>query len=255
MITPTRPVPATPVTAASELAGLRAPSGPSHRDKPTQVPAANRVGTGYETLVGQVIGGRYRVMSLFAQGTSTLLMATDVKRGNMVLIRPERDLVGSAVRKGVKPSFMMNNIAFYMSNIDLAGLNLRNFIGTVGLMPPIQIIEYGLRLCMEGKKRGLLLGTRYWSPETLTVDDRGQLAIVPAADSMDKQPRPGVFSPPEQAAGGTLDGRSDVYLIGAILFFLATGTPPPAPDRMPTPQPHLDSKGRAVPAWSKRSFR
>jgi VWFA-related protein len=244
---PPRPsaVPPTPVTAVSELSSLRAPSGPSHRDKPTQVPAANRVGTGYESLVGQIIGGRYRVLSLFAQGTSTLLMASDIRRGNMVLIRPERDLVGG-VRKGVKPTFVVNNIAFYMSNISLGGLNLRNFIGTVGLMPPVQIIEYGLRLCMEAKKRGLLLGTRYWSPETLTVDEAGHLAVVAAPDSMDKQARPGVFSPPEQAAGGPLDERSDVYLIGAILFFLATGMPPPAPDRMPTPEPHLDSKGRPV---------
>jgi VWFA-related protein len=230
----------------AELSSLRVPSGPSPREKPTQVPAANRVAVGYEGLVGQVIGGRYRVMSLFAQGTSTLLMASDIRRGNMVLIRPERDLVGANPRKGVKPTFVMNNIAFYMSNISLNGLNLRNFIGTVGLMPPVQVIEYGLRLCMEAKKRGLLLGTRYWSPETLTVDEAGHLAVVAAPDSMDKQARPGVFSPPEQAAGGPLDERSDVYLIGAILFFLATGMPPPAPDRVPTPEPHLDSKGRAV---------
>jgi VWFA-related protein len=246
--------PTAPASAAmSDLSALRTPSGGSQQDKPAPVPAAGR-GTGYEALVGQVIGGRYRVMSLFAQGTSTLLMATDVKRGNMVLLRPERDLVGSSVRKGVKPAFMMNNTAFYMSNINLGGLNLRNFLGTVGTMPTVQIIEYGLRLCMEAKKRGLLLPTRYWSPETLTVDEAGRLAVVAPPEAMDRQARPGVFSPPEQAAGGTLDERSDVYLIGAILFFLATGTPPPAPDRVPTPQPHLDRRGRPVPGVVEAQF-
>ncbi len=244
----TRPMAARPTSPAegADLSSLRPPlDGPSHHNKPTQVPTSNRVAVGYEGLVGQVIGGRYRVISLFAQGTSTLLMATDVKRGNMVLIRPERDLIGG-VRKGVKPTFMANNIAFYMSNIGLGGLNLRNFIGTVGVMPTIQIIEYGLRMCMENKKRGLLLPTRYWSPETLTVDDAGHIAIVVPPDTMDKQVRAGVFSPPEQQAGGTLDGRSDVYLFGAIMFFLATGMPPPAADRLPTPQPYIDSRGRPV---------
>ena len=254
--TASTPAPSHPsaTPAMSDLSTLRTPSRPSHQDQPAAAPTASRVGTGYEALVGQVIGGRYRVMSLFAQGTSTLLMATDVKRGNMVLLRPERDLVGSSVRKGVKPAFMMNNTAFYMSNINLGGLNLRNFLGTVGTMPTVQIIEYGLRLCMEAKKRGLLLPTRYWSPETLTVDEAGRLAVVAPPESMDRQARPGVFSPPEQAAGGKQDERSDVYLIGAILFFLATGTPPPAPDRVPTPQPHLDRRGRPVPGVVEAQF-
>ena len=217
--------------------------------------ASNRVPIGYEELVGQVVGGRYRVLSLFSQGSSSLLLASDTRRNNMVLLRPDTIAASVARRGSAKPTFTQNGLAFFMSNISIGGLNLRNFVGMVGPLPGPQVVDYGQRLCAEAKKRGGLLRLRFWSPETVKIDDEGRIVVTTEPGSSEAEARPGPFSPPEHAPGGTLDGRSDVYLIGAILFFLTTGSPQPSPDRVPPPTPYHDPKGRAVRGMVEAEFR
>ena len=209
-----------------------------------QALAGLRADTGYDDMVGVVLGKRYRVISVLTQGTGTLLLATDIKRGNLLLIRPGSDDISQ--RGAVRSGFTVNGQPYYVNHFGIAGLTLRNFLGMVGTLPSQQVIDYGLRLCAAARKRPGLLGQRFWSPEAIKIDDTGQLVLAAEPDSIDVQPRPGPFSPPEQAAGGPLDARSDVYLIGAICFFLATGSVPPRADRLPPPRPHLDAKGRPI---------
>ena len=164
-----------------------------------QTPASNRVPVGYEDLIGQVVGGRYRVISLFSQGTSTLLLATDTRRGNLMLLRPETTEATLSRRGSGKPTFTRNGINFYTSNISIGGLNLRNFVGTVGTLPGPQITDYGLRLCTEARKRGGLLKLRYWSPDVVKIDDEGRIVVMPEAGASDSKPRPGPFRRPSRA--------------------------------------------------------
>jgi VWFA-related protein len=261
------PEPVTPGSAAgrvrrptigggdSETSNVQRGDPAARESRGAVTPASNRVGTGYEELIGQIIGGRYRVISLFSQGTSTLLLAADNRRKNMVLIRPETFQATASRRVSTKPAFTQNGIAFYISSISIGGLNLRNFVGTVGTLPGPQVTEYGLRLCAEAKKRGSLLKARFWSLEGVKIDDSGHIVVAADAGSPEATARPGPLSPPEHAAGGTLDGRSDVYLIGAVMFYLATGSLQPAPDRVPTPTPYRDARGQTVSGLVEAEFR
>ena len=63
-------------------------------------------------------------------------------------------------------------------------------------------------------------------------------AIVPGCDVLSESLAPSVpgqalsFSAPEKAAGAVATPRSDVYALGAALYCLVTGTPPPPPQAL-----------------------
>ncbi|HUS17563.1 MAG TPA: VWA domain-containing protein, partial [Chloroflexia bacterium] len=99
-----------------------------------------------------------------------------------------------------------------------------------------------------------LLARRAWSPESVLLNQDGFLDLAaPDRGSRDEPPSPSSFSPPEHRAGAPLDERSDVYLIGAFMYFLAAGLTPPAgiplvaPEVLPPPAPGKDRDKRPPP--------
>jgi len=65
----------------------------------------------------------------------------------------------------------------------------------------------------------------------VTVTDLGIVRSAPPGEFRLEDPR---FASPEEAAGTTVDSRSNVYSLGAILYALAAGRPPGSPFEPPS---------------------
>lgn len=65
----------------------------------------------------------------------------------------------------------------------------------------------------------------------VTVTDLGIVRSAPPGEYRLEDPR---FSSPEEAAGTTVDARSNVYSLGAVLYALAAGRPPGTPFEPPS---------------------
>jgi eukaryotic-like serine/threonine-protein kinase len=135
---------------------------------------------------------------------------------------------------------------FYYAMEYLPGLNLEQLGEQHGSLPPARVIHLLRQVCgalREAHEVGLI--HRDIKPANIIVCSRGGVydtiklldfglvrAIDPAAEH-GKLTQDGAiagtpeYMSPEQAEGsGGLDGRSDIYSLGAVAYFLLTGRPP-----------------------------
>src|SRR5204863_431588 len=82
----------------------------------------------YVELVGEVLARRYRVVTLFPSHDTTLLLATDIRNGYYVLLKPDTDRGARGSQAG-RPAFVYQGTGFAISNIGLGGISLRHFLG------------------------------------------------------------------------------------------------------------------------------
>ena len=205
-------------------------------ETPAGPPPVATDGAEYRSLVGRIMAKRYRVVAPFPSGGTLVLLASDIKNGSYLLIRPDTEPVGKNAGPVAKRGFIYDGQPFVVSSIGLNGLSLRTFLDAVGRLPPAQAVQYGLQMiALARRSRGLLLERRSWRPESITITADGALDLTAVPDPEDTQPAPSRLSPPEHHAGQPLDARSDVYLIGALIFFLLTSEGPPT--GVPVPQP------------------
>ncbi|HET9452824.1 MAG TPA: serine/threonine-protein kinase [Gemmatimonadaceae bacterium] len=134
---------------------------------------------------------------------------------------------------------------FYYVMEYLDGMDLEQMVRECGPLPPARAIHIVRQVCgalAEAHARGLL--HRDIKPGNVIVSERagqydvaklldfGLVKSVKRSDDSDTLTQEGVvsgtpaFMSPEHASGSeSIDGRSDIYSLGAVLYFLLTGRP------------------------------
>jgi len=135
---------------------------------------------------------------------------------------------------------------FYYAMEYLDGLDLDRVVAADGPQPPERVIHVLRQVCgslaeahaaglvhRDIKPANILLSTRGGEADFAKVLDFGLVkpidanASSPALTSADTITGTPLYMAPEAILGTeSLDGRSDLYAVGAVGFFLLTGTPP-----------------------------
>lgn len=160
----------------------------------------------------------------------------------------------------------------YLAMDFLSGVELHEVLELQGTLPLTRIVDIGMQVSAalgHAHARGII--HRDVKPSNIVLvkgdDDEGRtvdvvkvcdFGIAAHAGSRDLVGTPAYMSP-EQCAGGEVDGRSDVYALGIILYQLATGqlpfdhddaskvinlqlnAPPAPPSTIRSVDPRLDS--------------
>jgi serine/threonine-protein kinase len=138
----------------------------------------------------------------------------------------------------------MQNGIFYYAMEYLPGWTLHDMVERYGPLPPDRVIHFLRQTCdalYEAHTFGLM--HRDIKPGNVVVSQRGGFSDVTKlldfglvkklGEGQDmKLTQDGIvtgtphYMSPEQATGRDIDGRSDLYSLGAVGFFLLTGQPP-----------------------------
>lgn len=217
--------------------------------------------------------GRYRVLRRLGEGaTSDVFLCHDEFSARDVAVKRVRNW-GDATRSGMAPAMrdaffaaeaslagrlqhpnvvqildaVFDAESPYLVMEYVPGVTLKHFCRADRLLPLDQIVELGFKCAMALAycfRQGLI--HRDVKPANLlaVIDEHGQAVDVKVSDfgsalhlNADRTQvhRVGslAYMPPEQVEGGDVDGRSDQYALGAVLYHLIAGKPPfEAPSQM-----------------------
>ncbi len=219
-----------------------------------------------ELLPGTTLRDRYHILSPLAKGgMGKVYQAEIVETGTAVAIktvpipsaqtREHFEQLGKFMTGLQHPNIVKTLDYFYtngrsacivMEFVD--GSDLREIIARYSTLPEALVVNWGLQLCdaLEYLHRASPAIThrdikpsniKIRPDETAVLVDFGIAAILepdqPGAIPAGVTPG---FSPPEQHAGEPVDPRSDIYALGATLYTLLIGAPPPpAPELLADP--------------------
>ncbi len=168
---------------------------------------------------------------------SPMLASTGVARQRFFR---EAQAAASVVHPNIVPIYAVSGDRTlpYLVMPFIAGGNLQQHLDEEGALPLERVLSMGLQVA-EGLAAAHRQGIvhRDIKPANLLLDEGGfrimltdfglaralDDATLTASGMVAGTPQ---YMSPEQACGGTIDHRSDIYSLGAVLYALATGRPP-----------------------------
>jgi serine/threonine-protein kinase len=215
-------------------------------------------------LQGRLLGGRYELGALLGTGgMASVYQATDRVLGRRVAVkvlgppydqdpafverfRHEARMAAALNHPGVVAIFdsASEGDLHYLVMEYVQGQTLAELLRDRGPLSPRLAAEIAQRVCLAlgaAHEQGLV--HRDVKPANVMVDRAGMVKVMDfgiAKTLAATAPRDGEgplgtapYLSPEQAQGGPVDGRSDLYALGCVLYELLTGTPP-FPGRSPS---------------------
>jgi eukaryotic-like serine/threonine-protein kinase len=217
-----------------------------------------------DDLVGTTVGGTYRIEAfLGAGGMGAVFKATHVHMQKTValkllhaemaaipeaLARFEREAVAAARITHVNIAKALDfgklpDGSFYLVMEFVPGELLRDALAS-GAMAPERVVRIGAQIASalgaahaagivhrDLKPENVILTSRPAGEDHVKVLDLG-IARVSPAEGDTALTRAGAvlgtpqYMAPEQAMGGSVDHRADLYSLGVVLYEMAAGTPP-----------------------------
>ena len=211
------------------------------------------------SAVPSIIDGRYQVEREIGRGgMATVYLAGDTRSGERVAIKVLRSEVGSAVvmerfRREIAfvseldhpqipkvlGSGIIGNLPYYVMTY-IEGESLRARLDRVGQLPIDEITRIAVavaRAMSYAHSRGIL--HRDIKPANIVISadqvhvlDFGvaRAIIASAQEALTSAGMvvgtPAYMSPEQALADGSLDGRSDIYSLGCVMYEMLTSTPP-----------------------------
>lgn len=231
---------------------------PPAEGRPHDTPAGSgAAATGVGLLPVNTPMGVYRVMSVLGQGgmgvvyqahdtsldrhVALKVLNPDLCRNQQFIERFEREAKACAAlsHPNITHIYAIDRLRHYFVMELVEGENLADLVKRVGPLSVAKALDY-TRQTARGLRAGAALGIihRDIKPSNLLVSDESQVKITDfglAKAFIDRNPgltSTGVvmgtplFMSPEQGRGGQIDLRSDIYSLGASLFFMLYGCPP-----------------------------
>ncbi|MBD2869804.1 serine/threonine-protein kinase [Paenibacillus arenilitoris] len=204
---------------------------------------------------GVIVGGRYRVAGMIGRGgMGTVYAMEDMKLGGMLRavkvtrLSPDANEAYSAEAHMLMSLSHPNlpHIVDYLrmeeSGCDALVMDYFNgqtltayANGTYGSIPYGQIVQIGLQLCSALRylhRQSPPVIHRDLKPSNVMIGGNGEVKLIDFGISRrykenrrqdTEQLGTEGFAAPEQKGGGQSDARTDIYGLGAVLFYLASG--------------------------------
>lgn len=210
-----------------------------------------------EDAIGTILGGRYRLVALLGSGRSaSVYLAEDLSLQRQVavkVVRPDHAqdpqfqarfaTEARAVAALNHPSILRvydwgdDGTTPYVVLEYLSGGSLQDHLDRHQPMSLSQVVAFGAQAARGlayAHARDLVHGDL--KPSNLLFDDEGRVRVTdfgsieapfdPFAQGEDDLDQDRVrYASPEEALGGTVDAKSDVYTLALMLYEAATGTP------------------------------
>jgi hypothetical protein len=228
------------------------PTRTSPEPPPPPSPMPRHGGDAERFLPGTVLAGRYRMIGLLGRGgMGEVYRADDLKLGQPVALKflpraveqdPERlERFINEVRLSLRVTHPNVCRVFdvaqadgrhYLSMEYVDGEDLSSLLRRIGHLPEDKAVQIARQLCAglaAAHEEGVL--HRDLKPANVMIDGRGRAKITDfglagaTAGIKGLEARAGTpqYMAPEQAAGGELSERTDVYALGLVLYELFTG--------------------------------
>ena len=215
---------------------------------------------GQDLKVDDVLDDRFRILETISRsGMATIYRATDLKTEQTVVLKvphlqfesdptffdrfKREELIGAKLNHpsiiNILPTGDVEKSRIYLVMEYLRGQTLGNVMKSIKPMPEADVLKIGSRLCdaLQYLHEHDIVH-RDLKPDNIMICDDGSLRLMDFGIAKMKGARRltfGRFQPamgtpdymsPEQVKGGRGDARSDLYSLGAILYEMATGSPP-----------------------------
>jgi serine/threonine-protein kinase len=208
---------------------------------------------------GHLLAGRYEILDRIGEGgTAEVFRARDQRLDRTVAVKVLRPQYGQdpdararfSVEARSTAALAASNIvpvydfgaaddgSLYIVMRYIDGPSLRSVLAERGSLPPAEAIELGREVAYAlaaAHEHGLV--HRDVKPGNILLDSAGtahltDFGIVKALAGADDLTRTGVafgtaaYLSPEQATGGSVDARTDLYALGVVLYEALAGRPP-----------------------------